>query len=134
MTYLLDTSVVTRLRLEAVRARLLDLDGEGIGRTPMTDLEVGCSARGGHEWDRLQEALGAFAVVEVEPHHLGRARGVQRALADQGLRGRKVPDLVIAAVAESASMVVLHYDADYDHIATVTHQRTEWIVERGTIS
>jgi hypothetical protein len=28
---------------------------------------------------------------------------------------------------------VLHYDADFDHIATVTGQPTQWIVERRSI-
>ena len=36
--------------------------------------------------------------------------------------------------AESASLTVLHYDADYDHIATMTGQPTEWIVERGSVN
>jgi predicted nucleic acid-binding protein len=51
----------------------------------------------------------------------------------EGLRGRKVPDLLIAAVAEAASLTVLHSDADFDHIAAVTGQPTQWIVERGSI-
>jgi hypothetical protein len=29
---------------------------------------------------------------------------------------------------------VLHYDADFDHIATVTGQSTQWIVERGSVN
>jgi predicted nucleic acid-binding protein len=58
---------------------------------------------------------------------------VQRDLAAGGLKGRTVPDLLIAAVAEANSLTVLHYDADFEHIATVTGQPTEWIVERGSI-
>jgi hypothetical protein len=30
-------------------------------------------------------------------------------------------------------MTVLHYDADFDKIATVTGQPTEWVVPRGSI-
>ncbi|MGB3687069.1 MAG: PIN domain-containing protein [Ornithinimicrobium sp.] len=48
-------------------------------------------------------------------------------------RGRNIPDLLIAAVAQARSLVVLHYDADFDHIAAVTHQPTEWIVPRGSL-
>ena len=99
----------------------------------MTDLEIGFSARNADEWDRLIVALGAFRRVDVEEHHFDRARQVQRELANRGLKGRKVPDLLIAAVAEAASLTVLHYDADFDHIATVTGQPTQWIVERGSI-
>ena len=43
-------------------------------------------------------------------------------------------DLVIAAAAESADLVVLHYDHDFDLIADVTGQPTEWILEAGTVS
>lgn len=131
--YLLDTSVMTRLREPAIVRRIEDLDGSGLARTAMTDLEIGFSARNGDDWDRLSAALDAFRPLDVESRHFDRARQVQRALAEVGLRGRKVPDLLIAAVAELASLTVLHYDADFDHIAAVTGQSTEWIVERGSI-
>jgi hypothetical protein len=43
-----------------------------------------------------------------------------------------IPDLIVAATAERYSLIVLHYDADYDRIAGLTGQRTEWVVPRGT--
>jgi predicted nucleic acid-binding protein len=131
--FLLDTSVLTRLRAPSIVRRIGQLDGDGLARTSMTDLEIGFSARSADEWDRLIAALGAFRRIDVEAHHFDRARQVQRRLAADGLRGRKVPDLLIAAVAEATSLIVLHYDADFDHIATVTGQPTQWIVERGSI-
>jgi predicted nuclease of predicted toxin-antitoxin system len=36
-----------------------------------------------------------------------------------------------AAAAEAADLVVLHYDADFDLIAAVTGQPTEWVVPAG---
>ena len=132
--YLLDISVITRIREPTIVRRIEELDRDGLARAPMTDLEVGFSARSGDDWDRRSAALGAFRRVDVEARHFDRAGQVQRALAAGGLRGRKIPDLLIAAVAESASLIVLHYDADFDHIATVTGQPTEWIVERGSIN
>jgi predicted nucleic acid-binding protein len=131
--FLLDTSVLTRLRAPSIVRRIGQLDGDGLARTSMTDLEIGFSARSADEWDRLIAALGAFRRIDVETHHFDRARQVQRRLAADGLRGRKVPDLLIAAVAEATSLIVLHYDADFDHIATVTGQPTQWIVERGSV-
>lgn len=131
--FLLDTSVLTRLRTSSVVRRIEELDGDGLARTSMTDLEIGFSASNADEWDRLVVALGVFRQLDVEAHHFDRARQVQRALAAEGLKGRKVPDLLIAAVAEASSLTVLHYDADFDHIATVTGQPTQWIVERGSI-
>lgn len=133
MKYLLDTSVLTRLRQPQIAERVEELDGEGLARTTMTDLEIGFSARSAKDWDRLFAALDAFGRVDVAAHHFDRARHVQRALAAEGLKGRKVPDLLIAAVAESRTLTVLHYDADFDHIATVTGQPTEWIVLRGSV-
>lgn len=99
----------------------------------MTDLEIGYSARNGAEWDRLIDALEVFRLIDVEPHHVERAKQVQRLLAADGLRGRKVPDLIIAAVAEAESLTVIHYNADFEFIASVTRQPVEWIVERGSI-
>ena len=44
----------------------------------------------------------------------------------------RLPDLVIAAVAELHGLTVMRYDADYDRIAEVTGQPAEWIVPRGS--
>lgn len=38
-----------------------------------------------------------------------------------------------AAVAEATSLTVLHYDADFDHIAAITGQSTECLVDLGSI-
>ena len=42
-------------------------------------------------------------------------------------------DLITAAVAEYHGAVVLHYDADFEHIAEVTGQPQTWVVPRGSI-
>jgi predicted nucleic acid-binding protein len=39
-----------------------------------------------------------------------RALQVQRLLAGHSQRGRKIPDLLVAAVAEDENLAVLHYD------------------------
>lgn len=131
--FLLDTSVLARLRVPSIRRRIEELDAAGLARSSMTDLDIGFSARNADEWDRLAVALGAFRRIDVEAHHFDRAHQVQRNLAADGLKGRKVPDLLVAAAAEAAALTVLHYDADFDHIAAATGQPTEWIVERGSI-
>lgn len=65
--------------------------------------------------------------------HVRRALQVQRLLAQARQRGRKIPDLLIAAAAEERDLVVLHYDADFDRISTLTGQRTQWVVPAGSI-
>ena len=133
MSFVVDTSVMTRLRVLAVRERVQALDGAGLTRTAMTDLEIGFSASNGEEWDRLMAALEVFEPLDVDARHFARAGQVQRLLAVRGLKGRKVPDLLIAAVAETTGRAVLHYDAEFDHIASVTGQAAEWVVPQGTI-
>jgi predicted nucleic acid-binding protein len=65
---------------------------------------------------------------------LDRTVGAQDSLADRTQqRGVKIADLLIAAAAEAASLVLLHYDHDFDVIAWVTGQPTEWIVPAGTV-
>jgi predicted nucleic acid-binding protein len=60
-------------------------------------------------------------------------RQVQRLLAARSQRGRKIPDLLIAAAAEELDLVLLHYNGDFDLIASVTGQRCEWVVPAGSI-
>ena len=65
---------------------------------------------------------------------LDRAVAVQDLLAEKSQqRGAKIADLLIAAAAEAAGLVVLHYDHDFDLIAQTTGQRTEWIVPAGSL-
>lgn len=134
MRYLLDTSVVKRAGSERVRTvlRSLALAGE-IGRTSIVDLEVGFSARNSAEWAELAGVLSSFPLVEIEQSHFDRALQVQSLLAARSQRGRKIPDLLVAAVAEGAGAIVLHYDSDFDHISAVTGQPTEWVVPQGSV-
>jgi predicted nucleic acid-binding protein len=134
LTHLLDSSVLTRLHHGAVREAIEGPAERGeLGRAGISDLEIGYSARNAGEWDRLEEALCAFQLVETTSEHVRRAKQVQRMLADKHQRGRKVPDLLIAAAAESRSLVVLHYDADFDRIAAVSGQSCEWVVPAGSV-
>jgi predicted nucleic acid-binding protein len=134
LTHLVDTSVLTRLRHAAVRAVVEPLASSGsLARAGVTDLEIGYSARSAKEWDQAKGALEAFELIETSADHVRRARQVQRLLAAEHQRGRKVPDLMIAAAAEANDLAVLHYDADFDRIAAVTGQRVEWVVKAGTV-
>jgi predicted nucleic acid-binding protein len=134
LTHLVDTSVLTRLRRQEVRRVVEPLAQTGsLARAGISDLELGFSARSANEWDQISEALGAFELIETSAGHVRRARHVQRLLAAKHQRGRKVPDLLIAAAAEAHELVVLHYDADFDRIARVTGQRTQWVVPAGSV-
>lgn len=134
LTHLLDTSVLTRLREPAVREAIEPGTQRGeLARAGIGDLEIGFSARNAEEWDRLADAVEAFELVETTAEHVRRARQTQRLLASRHQRGRKLPDLLVAAAAEACGLVVLHYDADFDLIAAVTGQPCEWVVPAGSV-
>jgi predicted nucleic acid-binding protein len=134
LSHLVDSSVLTRLRQPTIRAAIERRAERGeLARAGISDLEIGYSARSAAEWDRLAEALQAFELVETTAEHLRRARQVQRMLASKHQRGRKVPDLLIAAAAETRGLTVLHYDADFDQIAAVTGQSCQWVVPAGSV-
>src|SRR5947209_1107875 len=134
LTHLVDTSVLTRLAEPKVRFALEPLAAAGrVARSGISDLEIGYSARNAREWDALRGALMAFGLVETEARHVQRARQVQRMLASRSQHGRKVPDLLVAAAAEDAGLVVLHYDSDFDRVAAMTGQKCEWVVPRGSV-
>lgn len=93
-----------------------------------TRLEIGYSARSATEL-RGEAARPPLAFLPVEyltPAAEVRAVEVQGLLADRGQhRAPSVSDLLIAAVAEVAGLVVLHLDKDFELIADVTGQPTE---------
>ena len=134
LTHLVDTSVISRLGIEQVRAVIEPLAHAGrLGRAGITDLVVGYGSRSAREWDEDMTDLSVFELVETSAGHVGRARQVQRLLASRGQRGRSAPDLLIAAAAEQAGLTLLHYDDDFDLIAKVTGQICEWVVPPGRI-
>ena len=134
MSHLLDTSVLTRLREPSVRKVVEPLANIGrAARTGISDLEIGYSARNEAEWDELIGALAVFVLVETTTEHIRRARQVQRLLAANSQRGRKIPDLLVAAAAERGGYTVLHYDSDFDLISSVTGQPCQWVVSPGSV-
>jgi predicted nucleic acid-binding protein len=134
LTHLLDTSVLTRLREPAVREAIEErARRDELARAGISDLEIGFSARNSAEWDSLADAMEVFELVESTAEHVRRARQAQRLLASRHQRGHKLPDLLVAAAAEARSLTVLHYDADFDLIASVTGQSCQWVVPAGSI-
>jgi predicted nucleic acid-binding protein len=103
----------------------------------MVELEYLMGARKAADYDSMVLAFAGFPRLEIEPADWARARAVHRSLAHQGAghqRSAKLPDLIIAAVAERHEIPILHYDEDYDRIAAITGQATRWVAERGFVS
>ena len=55
----------------------------------------------------------------------------RRIEAIAALRRLRMTGAEIAAAAEEHGLTVVHYDADFDLIASVTGQRCEWLVPAG---
>jgi predicted nucleic acid-binding protein len=134
--YLGDTSAVLRRGNADVAARLDPLLEAGlVARCTPTDLEAGFSSVSPAEHTRMRDERSAWPFVPMEQTVLDRATQVQDLLAARSeQRGAKIADLLIAAAAEAAGLVVLHYDHDFDLIATVTGQPMEWVVPAGAVS
>ena len=135
MPYLIDKSALARMPDPRVQARLVPILEAGEAATcAMIDLEVLCSTRNAreHAGTRKRRAL-AYRYVELTEAMFQRAIDVQGLLAERGRHRVPLPDLIVAAVAEQAGMVLLHYDRDFDRIAAVTGQAVEWVVPRGTV-
>jgi predicted nucleic acid-binding protein len=127
--WLIDKSALVRLSESPDADRWLSRIQQGLIRiTTVTVLEVGFSARSAQDLRaRLRRPpVSAMPVENATPRIESRAVAVQELLAAVGHhRAPSVPDLIIAATAELAGLVVLHVDKDFELIAAVTGQATE---------
>ena len=94
------------------------------------------SARNAADYDAIVSELDGLHQVSTGDEAFQRALSVQQMLAHVGglhHRSVKISDLLIAASAEVAGASVWHYDEDFDRVAAVTRQRTQWIAARGSL-
>jgi len=126
---------MARISKPTVAPRLAPLIEAGlVARCTPTDLEAGFSAAGRSEYRSIRSARAKWPLAPINQAMLDRAITVQDKLAELSQhRGVAIADLIIAAAAEAADLIVLHYDADYDHIASVTGQPVEWVAPKGTL-
>jgi predicted nucleic acid-binding protein len=127
--WLIDKSALVRLGRSTDSGVWADRIERGLLRiATVTLLEVGYSARDAQDLRAgLREPPVASMPVEyAAPASEDRAVEVLGLLADRGHhRAPSVPDLLIAAIAERAGLVVLHQDKDFDLISEITGQPTE---------
>ena len=133
--FLVDKSALARMPLEPVRRRLAPIIEAGEAATcSIVDLEVLYSVRNFEEHRRTRRRRSlAYTKVPLTEEVFDRAMDVQGELSKSGRHRVPIPDLLVAAAAEKAGFTVLHYDSDYDTIADVTGQPTEWVVPRGSV-
>jgi predicted nucleic acid-binding protein len=88
------------------------------------------------EFKARRKSLGALSHVPFDNSDWERALDVCQALAEKGgslHRAPSMPDAMIAVAAERAGLTVLHYDKDFDLIASVTGQPCEWVAPKGSL-
>lgn len=134
--YLVDTSAFARVRHPSVRQVIAGLLADRAAATCVTvDLEAGYSGRSEIDVRTIaQRRREQYVLLPITEVIAERARDVQVRMAGRGHhRAAGVLDLLTAAVAEFHGAVLLHYDADFEHIAATTGQPQVWVVPRGSL-
>ena len=136
--FLADSSVwLAAWRHAAVRPAHAELVQAGaLLVCPPVVLELAIGARNARELGMLRAGFAALRSIQVTGEVVGRALDVIALLAEPDARRRGQPgwvDALTAACAETAGVPLLHYDAHFDLIASLTGQETRWLAPRGSL-
>jgi predicted nucleic acid-binding protein len=138
-SFLVDNSVWARIpSTPSVKSALLELVSthgpSSIMVCAPVVAEVGFSARNGKDHSQLWAGLSAFTDCPNAPN-ADDTLAIQNALWRSGLvRAVGAMDALIAAYAIANNAAVLHFDSDFDHVASVVPAfRHAWIVPRGSV-
>lgn len=132
--YLIDRSALARWTKPTVKDVLKPLHERYLlAVCRPTEYEMIHSARDAAEATRISTWLHAFDYLRADDDVFVRALDVQRHALRAGFhRALSLPDLLIAATAELNRRTILHYDGDFDMIASLTGQPAQWVVPPGT--
>jgi predicted nucleic acid-binding protein len=135
--FIADTSAWAHNHRPRVRAEWTAAIRNGqIATTPMVMVELLRSTRNGDAFDATEAELAELHDVPMTRSVTNAALQAFRQLAHrQPLLHRSVTneDLLIAAAAQDAAVGVLHYDADFDTLATVLEFESRWIAPAGSL-
>jgi predicted nucleic acid-binding protein len=99
-----------------------------VGISTTTLLEIGYSTRSPNDYVTIfgSPVMRNLVTFFSSAHNEKRVIEVQRSLISAGShRAPSIPDLLVAAIAESNNLTVLHVDKDFEIIAGVTGQPVE---------
>jgi predicted nucleic acid-binding protein len=132
--YLVDKSALARWGHPALGRVLDDLSERGFLATcAAIEWEMVYSARNESDMARIRFLLRGFNYLYGGDELFDRVLEVQGVALERGChRALSLAGLLIAATAERHRATVLHYDGDFDMIASVTGQPTQWVAEPGT--
>jgi predicted nucleic acid-binding protein len=133
-TYLADTSAWHRRGQVAKRWNTL-VERDNVVLCAPVALELLYSARSKADYEEIAAGLEGFLHLPLDSHGEALARRTQALLATRGQhRGPAPVDLLIAAIAETHEVTLLHYDRHFDAIARVTRQPAEWLARLGSLN
>jgi predicted nucleic acid-binding protein len=134
--WLIDKSALVRLDQSQDQREWAARIERGLIRiTATTLLEAGYSARSAPDMADVLDRppVSSMPLEYLTPAAEDRAVEVLRLLAERGQhRASSIPDLLIAADAETARLIVLHHDKDFELIAEVTGQPVERLALAAT--
>ncbi|RJO72394.1 PIN domain-containing protein [Nocardia panacis] len=133
----MDTSATARFKNDAVRRVIAGLIADGAAATTVTvDLEAGYSGRSVTDVQTIAQRRRALYVnLPINESIAERAREIQQLMARKSQhRAAGIIDILTAATAEFHGAVLVHYDADFEHIAAVTRQPHVWVVPQGSVN
>jgi predicted nucleic acid-binding protein len=135
MRYIADKSALARMKHPTVAAVLSPLlVGGDVATCGVIEVEILFSARTYADLVATRARRRALPLIDMSQRDFDRATDVLEGLAKSGHhRAARIPDLLIAAVAERNSLTVLHYDKDFDLIGKVTGQAVQWVVPAGSV-
>jgi predicted nucleic acid-binding protein len=82
-------------------------------------LEMLYSARGPHDYTRIEDSLSVFRDLSVSAETILTALTAHRELGQKGHHRVPIPDLLIASCAQQHQAAVLHVDRHYEVLAEV---------------
>lgn len=119
-----------------VARELTPLIEDGLVATCATlDAEALYSARNPTDYEQIRaDRWSAYEYLPTDDEHWARAFAVQRELARVGRhRSVGIADLLASILAVEHRLVVVHYDCDFETVASVIDLNHRWVVPRGSL-
>ena len=120
----------------SVAQRLAPLIEAGLVATCATlDAEALYSARSPAEHEQLRaDRRAAYEYLPIDDEHWQRAFSVQRELARTGRhRAVGIADLLTAVLAIEHRLTLVHYDTDFETLASVVNLAHQWVAPGGSL-
>jgi predicted nucleic acid-binding protein len=133
---LVDTSVIARTSQPSVASALTRIqEDRRLVLAPPIILELGMMAVSLKALDSLRAELERLPCLPLTPESGRRALDLQRDLWAGGkVRAAGAFDTLVAAIALEHRAAVLHYDRDFEHLASVCPGlEALWVVPAGSI-